>query len=330
MFKKYAAVIAALCVLIFMPKQLGFADTTAPTRPDNFTASLPVYDLQKDESKVTLNWSASTGADFYILEIETQSNWSGQSISEQKTTNDLTYTDIRQNTVASPITGTIFIYKLYAATYITDSNGNKTLDFVKSPTYDVVTVLTDPSVVAKAQSTSQIQLSWDDVQYNGQSIGYLIDKFKNGVNVGQEQILVSQIGTNVQKVGGKLVYTISGLDKSTEYSFHLLPGLDSVLIKLNPYVAINGATNINALIQQYNESIIKLMWDEYQGSIPANDLYYKVVEVTTDSNGDKTYRTIATPEVPYYYIEVIPGQVHSYIVEVRMKTDDTRLLNLMK
>lgn len=325
MSKKYAAVFVVLCALIFMSKQLSFATTTPPARPDTFTSSLPVYDLKKDESKVTLNWSASVGADFYILGIDTQSNWAGQSISEQKTLTVLTYTDIRQNTVSSPITGTIFTYKLYAATYVRDSNGNPTADFVKSSTYDTATVLTDPSTIAKALSTSQIQLSWDDVQFNGQSIGYSIDKFKNGVNVGQEQILVSQIGTSVQRVGGKLVYTISNLDKSTEYFFHLLPGLDAVLIKFNPYVAINGATNIDALLQQYNESIVKLMWDEYQGSISATDLYYKVVEVTTDSSGNKTYRTIATPEVPYYYIEVIPGQLHSYIVEVRVKADDTKV-----
>ena len=325
MLKKYAAVIVILFIFIFTSKQSGFADTTPPVRPDTFTASLPVYDMKKDESTVELNWSSSDGADFYILEIATQLNWAGQTISEQRVLTELTYTDIRQNTASSPITGTIFTYKLYAATYIKDVDGNPTANFVKSPTYDIVTLLTDPSISEKSLRTSEIQLTWDDVQYNGQSIGYLIDKFKNGINVGQDQIMVSEIGRSVQRVGGKLVYTITNLDKSTEYTFRLLPSLDAGSIKFNPYVSINGATNIEALLQQYNESIVKLMWDEYQGSILATDLYYKVVEVTTDASGNKTYRTIATPEVPYYYIEVVSGQPHSYIVEVHVKADDTKI-----
>lgn len=321
MLKKYAAAVAALILLLLVPKQLSFAATAPPLRPDTFTASLPVFDVNKNESSVTLSWSASAGADFYILQISSQANWAGQTISEQRILNTLTYTDIRQNSTSSPITGTIFTYKLYAATYIKDSNGNPTANYVQSTTYDSATVLTDPSVSAKALSTSQIQLTWDDVQFNGQSIGYTIDKFKSGVNVGQDQILISQIGTSVQRTGGKLIYTISNLDQSTGYTFHLSPGLDAGSIKFNPYVSIDSATNINALLQQYNESIVKLMWNEYQGSVPANNLYYKVVQVSTDASGNKTYTTIATPEVPYYYIQITPGQTYSYIVEVHNLTD---------
>lgn len=313
-----------LTILLYVFSSSVSAAPEPPLRPDNFTANYPVYNSTTGEYTITLNWSASVGADFYIIEIATDENWAGQTITEEKKTSALTYDDLRQNSVSSPTSGTIFRYKLYAATYILDGSGNPTSDYVKSTTYASVTVLTDPAVSATALSTTEVKLTWDDIKYEGESIDYEIIKYKKSIKVGQDQIRAADIGTTAKRVNGKLEYTVGNLDKSTEYTFRLVPILDTNLVKFNPFVEVAGATKISAFLQRYNESIMKLVWDEYQGSIASADLYYKVIEIT-ENNNQKTYRVIATPEVPYYFIQVKSDIEPSYLIEVRKKDDDTKV-----
>lgn len=321
-FKKYLIPALILIQIILFGSIANAADP--PQRPDNFEAELPVYVSSASENRVNLSWSASTGADFYILEIASDINWAGQTITETKHIASLSYTDIRQNTYSSPTTGTVFRYKLYAATYLRDGNNEVTDEFISSTNYASISVLTDPAASSTALSTSEIKLTWDDIKCSGNSIDYEIVKFKKGVNVGQEQIRANEIGQSAVRLNGKLVYTITGLDKSTEYSFQLYPSVSEANVIYNSYITINGATHISALIQRYNESIIKLMWDEYQGSVSATDLYYRVIQIT-EVNGQKSYQTIATPDVPYYFAQIQSGEDRSYLIEVRNKEDDTKV-----
>lgn len=323
MFRKSLGVIFIIVVQMLLWSCIASA-ATVPLRPENFTAEYPVYNTSTDENRIQLNWTASDGADFYIIEVSTEENWSNQTISEEVTTTATTYTDIRLNSEASPTSGTVFIYHLYAATYERDVEGNPTANYQQSTNYSSVTVLTDPSVSATALSTSEVKLIWDDIQYGGNSIDYEIIKKKRDVNVGIEQVKASEIGQSAIRVNGKLEYTIRNLDKSTEYTFLIYPLLSSGTVKFNPYVTVAGATNLSALIQRYNESIVKLLWDEYQGSVPATELYYRVIEIT-EVSGQKTYNTIATPEVPYYYIQVDDDQERAYLIEVRLKEDDSKI-----
>ena len=325
MIRKIVLCLMFLTIINFFVVKNVFGATIPPQRPNNFRANYPVYDENTKENIITLNWDASINADFYLLEVNADTNWANQTMSQViKVEVGTTYNDIRKNLVSNPSSGTVYSYKLYAATNERDEFGEKLDEYVTSVSFAELSVLTNPVIIATALSTSEIKIIWDDIKFGGNSIDYEIQKYINGIRVGQDQIRASDLGSTVIRANGKIEYTLTNLDKSTEYEIRIVPQLDPDEIKFNPYFMVSTATNIRAYLQKYNDTIIKFIWDEYQGSIPSSDLYYKVIEVL-DEDSTKVYKIIATPEVPYYYIQLKNDKEYSYMIEVLTKDGDEKV-----